>query len=117
MIKTVFALVVITRSDNKSLSARGRPGSDKQIPSLWCEVTLFFTLPIVRDSFDLRIQGKYVKSVTINHGFILIMDLIEVSCLQETLSLRLGLVTGVRPFTGETLERNVRRQYTGQVSR
>ena len=85
MIKTVFALVVITRCDNKSLSARGRPASDKQIPSLWCEVTLFFTLPIVRDSFDLRIQGKYVKSVTINHGFIQIMDLIEVVYSGESL--------------------------------
>ena len=113
MIKTVFALVVITRSDNKSLSARGRPASDKQIPSLWCEVTLFFTLPIVRDSFDLRIQGKYVKSVTINHGFILIMDLIEVVYRRHSQA----QVTGVRPFTGETLGRNVRRQYRVQVSR
>ena len=106
---------MITRSDNKSLSARGRPGSDKQIPSLWCEVTLFFTLPIVRDSFDLRIQGKYVKSVTINHGFILIMDLIEVVYRRHSLS---GWVWSlVRPFTGETLGRNVRRQYRGQVAR
>ena len=91
----------------------GGQGIVTTVPPLWCESTLFFTLIIVWDSFSN--SGKYVKW-TINHGFIWIMDLIEVVYSGE--SLLVAATPGAwfsqrwcrhEAIHSETLERNARR--------